>query len=175
MRTIFDVKSFLIPTLLIAVIYLILVAFLMNLGLVQDTIFGEHTIQYRINLLLALILGLGTTMTGLGLSILLLISLLTGANITLITKRLKNLKAAGNLHMVVGGSSLLGIVGSGCATCGLPVLSVLGITGSFSSLPFRGEEFTYISVFLLLISLYFMIKSNYQAKVCEIRAGGKLI
>lgn len=160
MPTIYRSKSFLIPTILIALIYIVLVTYLMNLGLVQDTLFGEHSLNYRINLLVALLAGLWTAMTGIGLIALIVISLLTGANITLLVQRIKSLRSSGRLHMVIGGSSLLGIVGSGCASCGLPILSLLGITGSLAFLPFHGDEISYISAILLCVSLYFLIRSN---------------
>ena len=167
MPTIYRSKSFLIPTIIIAVIYIVLVIYLMNLGLVKDTLFGEHTLTYRINLLVALLAGLWTAMTGVSLIALIVISLLTGANITLLVQRIKSLRSSGKLHLVVGGSSLLGIVGSGCASCGLPILSLLGITGSLTFLPFHGDEISLISVVLLCISFYFLLKSNKE--VCSIK------
>lgn len=166
----YSFKFFVIPTLFLAAVYLILVIYLMNLGLVRDTLFGEHTINYKLNLLVALLGGMWTAMTGVSLMILIATALLTGANMTLIVKRINTLKSAGKLHLVAGGSSLLGIVGSGCAGCGLPVLSLLGITGSLTFLPYRGTEVSIISMLLLITSLYFLLKSNNQAS-CELRPG----
>jgi hypothetical protein len=164
----YNFRFFIIPTLLLATIYLVLVLYLMNLGLVQDTLFGEHTLSYKINLLIALLGGMWTAMTGISLLILMTTALLTGANMTLMVKRLSTLKSAGKLHLVVGGSSLLGIVGSGCASCGLPVLSLLGITGSLTFLPFNGDEISVLSLILLSVSLYFLLKANNKIS-CEMK------
>lgn len=82
-------------------------------------------------------------------------------------QKLKSLKKQGNLKLVVGGSTLIGIVGSGCASCGLPILALLGLSGSVAYLPFRGIELSYISVMLLLFSLYHLIKANNKNE-CEI-------
>lgn len=165
----YSFKFFVIPTLLLAAVYLVSVIYLMNLGLVQDTLFGNHTISYKVSLMIALLGGMWTAMTGIGLVTLIIISLLTGANIALLVQRIKFLRSSGKLHLVVGGSSLLGIVGSGCASCGLPVLSLLGITGSLTFLPFNGDEISLISVLLLGVSLYFLLKSKNKDS-CELKA-----
>lgn len=164
----YSFKFFVIPTFLLAAIYIVLVIYLMNLGLVQDTLFGNHTLSYRINLMLALLGGMWTAMTGISLTILIITALLTGANMTLIINRIKNMKTAENLHLMIGGSSLLGIVGSGCAACGLPILSLLGITGSLAFLPFNGGEISLLSLVLLTISLYFLLRSNSTNAKCEV-------
>lgn len=70
------------------------------------------------------------------------------------------LRHAKSLQFVTGGGTILGIAGAGCASCGLPVLSFLGLGGSF--LPFGGEGFLYLSLALLLISVYLLLKSNAQ-------------
>jgi hypothetical protein len=75
---------------------------------------------------------------------------------------------------MVGGSSVLGIVGSGCAACGLPVLALLGLSGSVAYLPFQGTELSIISVVMLSISLYLMVKSNSQSKVCQLEVRSQI-
>ncbi len=61
---------------------------------------------------------------------------------------------------MVGGSSLLGIVGGGCASCGLPVLALPGMSGAIAYLPFQGMELSIVVIVLLLISLFTLIKSR---------------
>jgi hypothetical protein len=161
-------KTFLIPTILIALVYIVLVTYLMNLGLVKDTLFGMHTLSYKINLLVALLAGLWTAMTGVTLIILIIISILTGANITLLVQRIKLLKSSGKLHLIVGGGSLLGIVGSGCAACGLPVLGLLGLSGSLVYLPFHGTEVLLFSAVLLVMTLFSMIRITNKIESCQI-------
>ncbi len=153
---------FVLPSLIIAGIYIILVTYLMNWKLVIDTIIGSFSLQYKADLLLALLGGMWTIMTGVGLITLFVIAILTGVNLSLLASRILSLKSAGKLHLTVGGSTLFGIVGSGCAACGLPVLALLGLTGSIVYLPFRGSELSAVAVLLLSMSLYFMIKTNNQ-------------
>ena len=76
-----------------------------------------------------------------------------------------------NVHIVAGSGSLLGIIGSGCAACGLPIISLLGLTGSIMYLPFHGSELSVISIVLLSLSFYAMIKAITQSKrSCDINS-----
>lgn len=159
-------KSCLI-TLIIAFFYAILATYLMNPGLVIDTFVGNYTLMYKIKLLTALAYGMWTSMSVQALFILFLTALLAGANLAFLIQRIHFLTKAGSLHIMAGGSSLISLATSGCASCGLPILSLLGLTGILAYLPFHGYEVSYISLSLLLISLYFLIKTN--SKVCKIK------
>jgi hypothetical protein len=117
---------------------------------------------------MALLQGLGTSMTKFALSLLILTAILTGVNLTLLILRLQVLRGEGRLHLMIGGSSLMAIVGSGCAMCGLPILALLGLSGSLVYLPFHGTEISIIAVILLLIALYSMITSYPKEQVCKI-------
>lgn len=156
-------KRFIIPTLVITFIYVILITYLMNVSLLKDTLLSEYSIVYKFKILFTLFQGMWTAMSGLGLTTLFLIALLTGANLTLLFSKIRMLKNSKNLKLVVGGNSILGIVASGCATCGLPVLSLLGLGGSLMYLPYRGAELSYVSIILLAISFYLLVKNNNQA------------
>jgi len=151
----------------ISIIYLIVVTFLMNSSLLIATILGNFGIEYKFKIFISLFFGMWTSMSGTGFALLIITAILTGINLVLLTKKLKSLKSQGNLKIVVGGSSLIGIISSGCASCGLPILALLGLSGSVAYLPFRGIELSYLSVILLLFSLYHLIKANNKNK-CEI-------
>lgn len=168
MKEIILKPNFLFPSLVISSIYLVITTFLMNGGLVKDTILGAYSLQYKINLLFALLQGMWTAMNGTGLLVLALTAILTGANLTLLWQRIRQIRSFNNLHFVVGGNSLLGIVGSGCAACGLPVLSLLGLSGSIIYLPFRGAELSYLAVLLLSISFFLLLRSSLEQQSCMI-------
>jgi len=135
----------------------------MNVRILRDTLWGEYDVAYKLKLLFSLLKGMWTAMSGPGLTVLFLVALLTGANLTLLFSKVSLLKNNKKLRLVVGGNSLLGIVGSGCAACGLPILSLLGLSGSVIYLPFRGTEISYISLILLTVSFYLLIKNSNQA------------
>lgn len=162
-------KRFFVKTLLIAAIYFITVIYLMNFSLVKDTIIGAYTLTYKVNLLLALLEGMWTSMTHSALLLLALNSLLTGAILVLFGQKIVALRQMGKLKIVAGGSSLLAIVGGSCAACGLPILSLLGLSGAVLYLPFKGVELSYLSFALLLGSLYLLVKSTIKTQACSVR------
>lgn len=161
-------KKIIIPTVIIAVLYVVVTIYLMNAGLVKDTIFGSHSLSYKWDLLIALLAGMWTAMSRFSLFLLIVVGLLTGANLTLVIQRLKTIRASGKMRLMVGGSSLLGIVGSGCASCGLPILAFLGLSGAIFYLPFQGVELSVLAIILLSISLYSLLKQNAKQTVCAV-------
>jgi len=151
----------------IAVAYLVIVMFLMNSSLLVTTLLGNYSLDYKFNIFISLLLGMWNSMSGTGFALLVITAILTGINLSLLVKKVKSLKSQGNLKLVIGGSTLIGIVSSGCASCGLPILALFGLSGSIAYLPFRGIELSYLSVILLLFSLYHLIKTNSDNE-CEI-------
>lgn len=152
--------KFLVASVTIALIYAVVTIYLMNYNLVINTIVGNYPLGYKERLLLALLGGMWTAMTKQALSLLVVTSLLTGANVTLLVRRLKDIKDQGKIRVVVGGSSLIGIIGSGCAACGLPILALLGLGGSAVYLPLGGVELSYVSALLLMFSFYVLVRPN---------------
>ncbi len=169
-------RNFLISTITISVVYFILSIYLMNARLVSDTLLGISPITYKVKLFVALLQGASTTVSTTALLLLSLTAFLTGANLTLIGMKLLLVRRIGGLHFIAGGGSVLGTIGSGCATCGLPIVSLLGLSGSIAYLPFRGMELSYIAVIVLAISFYLLIKSNIQdEKSCKIPERSKQV
>ena len=156
-------KRFILTTLVITFFYVLLVTYSMNLPLLKSTILGDYSLIYKIKLLLVLAGGMWTAMSISGLILLFLIAVLTGANLSLLFDKVTALRKFDKLHFVVGGNSLLGIVGSGCAACGLPIISLLGLSGSLMFLPFHGAELSYISFVLLAVSFYLLVRSRNQS------------
>lgn len=144
----------------ISIVYLIIVTFLMNSSLMVTTVLGNFGIEYKFKIFVSLLLSMWSSMTVVGFVLLILTAILTGLNISLLVKVLKGLRKQGNLKLVVGGSTFIGIVGSGCASCGLPALALLGLGGSVAYLPLKGMELSYLSVILLSISFYLLVKQN---------------
>ncbi len=160
-------KKFLIQTILIAVCYLLLVIYLMNINLMKDTLFGNYPLGYRISISIALLGGMWTAMSHLALAILVTTAFLTGVNLTLIIQKISLLRAAPKVQLVLG-SSILGVISSGCVACGLPIISFLGLTGSLVFLPFHGSELSVVALVLLIISSYFLLNENNKYRVCAI-------
>ena len=159
-------KNIILPALLIAILYMMATIYLMNAGLVKDAILGVHSLSYKWDLMIALLAGMWTAMSTTSLVLLIIVAILTGANLTLVVKRIREIRASGKMSLVVGGSSLLGIVGSGCASCGLPILALLGLSGAIFYLPFQGLELSVLAVMLLSVSLYTLKRQKVKQTVC---------
>lgn len=165
MMTLFSKRIF-FQTVLIGVLYLILVIYFMNISLVKDTLIGSYPVTYKIKLLFALLEGMWTAINRIELAVLIGIAFLTGANLSLLWQKIRSFGNLKKVHVVGGGGSLLGIAGSGCAACGLPIISLLGLSGSIAYLPFHGQELLYISFLLLSVSLISLIRSNKKEQEC---------
>ncbi len=161
-------RKLLVTSLLITLLYLLFVVYSMNSALINTVIVGNYSLGFKVKLFSALFLGLQTTMTNLNLLLLTINAMLTGLTLSLTVQKIGQLRKMGNIHLVAGGSSLLGIVSGGCVSCGLPLLSLLGLTGSLLYLPFKGAELPYVSLFLLSLSLVFLIRNNRKEAYCEV-------
>lgn len=150
-------------------IYIMLATLMMNKDLVWQTLVQPFPLTYKVSLLTALTQGMFTSMSGFGLLMLFLTGIFTGINIILLIQKFMFLHLSSGLSLTTGGSSLLGFLGSGCASCGVPLLSLFGLSGSILSLPFRGAEVSVVALLLLLLSFYLLLKSMKQPTVCTIR------
>lgn len=70
------------------------------------------------------------------------------------------------------GAFISSMFGVGCASCGSfllgSVLALFGATGLIAFLPFRGEEFSMLSIILLSLSLVWISKAIQTSKVCKL-------
>ncbi len=153
-----------IPISVVSLGYMTLVIYLMNSRLVLDTLIGGYPLEYKFKLLTALFEGMWTAMSREAVLLLFINAVLTGVNITFMYQKLTTLKRSGGVKFMIGGSSLIGIVGSGCAACGLPILAFLGLSGSVMALPFQGREISYLSVFFLMLSLGILLRSKQNSQ-----------
>lgn len=153
-------RNFFLGTFLIAVIYLLLNVYFTNYALINQSYFGSFDLSYKFNITLALLEGLFTAMSIFNLVVLVAISFLTGANLMLAYRSVKANLARRSVHMAFGFGSLLGTAGGGCASCGLPLLGLLGISGSVGNLPFKGAEVSIIALGLLTFSFIVLLRQQ---------------
>lgn len=159
--------KFLFKVIIIASLYYLLFIFLNNYSLILTTFYSSFQLQAKVQLLFLLLLGSGNSMDLLNLFSLIIIAVLTGINFVLLFEKIQLLQASGSLKLIVGGSSILGIVSSGCASCGLPLLAFIGLGGSLSILPFHGYEFSILSIIALTISAFVLFQKRKQ-NICAI-------
>lgn len=167
MRNILLSKSFLLPTFIIALVYVVGTVWLMNFRLVDFTLFSSFSFYGKLLVLRSLLGGIFTALSPLSACLLILAGVLTGANITLAFQKIAVLKKMGKLQITIGGGLLLGIIGSGCAGCGLPIIALFGLSGGIFLLPFHGAELSILSIILLSFSFILLVNSIKQV-ACDI-------
>lgn len=156
--------KFLLIVLPVSFLYILLNVYISNSQVLNQAFLGDYSIFYRTSLVFALIQGLTTALSATSLVFLVFISVLTGLNFALLIKKVNR---GSGVHLMFGGS-MLGTLGSGCASCGLPLLGVLGMSGSVVYLPFKGLEFSLLAVGLLVVSFYILLKNS--RKECVIKS-----
>ncbi len=104
----------------------------------------------------------------LALTLMVAIAIVGGVNISMIIFKFITTKKFGGPNFV-GLSGLVGSAfGAGCPACATSLISVLGVSGGLSVLPFKGVEFTSLGLLILLVSFYFISKSISECEECKI-------
>lgn len=154
---------------IISFVYFSISVLLLNYRLVLSSIFGGYSLNFKFNILFQLLMGSYSAFSFFDFVLLIITSVLVGANILLIYKTIRSLNALGaKLSFAVGGSTVLGIFVTGCSSCGFSVLSLLGLTGAFSFIPFGGTSIHLITIILLVFSLLYSLNTYHQKIVCKI-------
>lgn len=117
---------------------------------------------------------LGTNFSFLSATYTTLIAVLFGLQITLLTYYVRSIRSKVTNLASVGASGIGGLVsgffGIGCAACGTflftSILTLFGVGGVLTYLPFGGEEFGFLGVILLTYSNYLVLKKIAAPLVC---------
>jgi len=105
----------------------------------------------------------------LALSLMILVSVLSGIDLSMIIFKFKEMNPGGNpKELGTIGASAIAAFGAGCPACATSLLSLLGVAGGLAILPFKGVEITSLSAILLTISLLY-ISRGINAKTCKVR------
>lgn len=97
------------------------------------------------------------------------IAIVGSVNISMIIFKFIATKSVGGLNFASFGGLVGSIFGAGCPACSTSLLSILGVSGGLSVLPFKGVEFTFIGLLVLVVSFYFISKSIIECEVCKIK------
>lgn len=142
---------------------------ILNYKLLLSSLFGNFPLVYKIKITLTLLYGAISAFSALDFYLLILTAVLFGMNLFFVIKIIKKLTVEGNrLTITVGGSSIIGVVTAGCTSCGFSVLSLIGVSASFTFLPFGSEILHFIVIGLLIFSLFYSLKTYHQKIVCKI-------
>lgn len=169
-KEVLSVKSIL-WTFLLAVMYIFSLDLLLNYRLIAISFTAPTSPLFFLSLIFSLFLGSFTSMGAepLAFGIFLLNALLVGLNLVLLWRAFAGLQRRGKVHISLGGATLFSLVTAGCASCGLSLLSVLGLSATLVALPFHGAELRYVSLVLLVFSAFYMLKKVHEEIYCKVR------
>lgn len=166
--------KYLTVTICIAVIMIAFAAWLPNLHLITKTMMSETmTLWEKTNLMTALLGSLETNFTPLSRTLTVINAVLTGIQTSLLIYYLRqSWKIQTEMGVSFAGvaTSLLGV---GCASCGSVLLTSLIGFGSATTvlgiLPFRGQEFGFVGIAILLAAMNYTIKKINQPFTCVVK------
>ena len=96
-----------------------------------------------------------------------IISILFGFNVSMLLHRIRMKNKAVKESSLAGSGALAAAFASGCPVCGSLLLPLIGISGGLAAFPFRGLELKALALALMLVSTYFVLKSNNKCDLCE--------
>ena len=100
------------------------------------------------------------------LALMVAIAVMGGVNISMVIFKLAKRVGGSNFASIGGVAGSM--FGAGCPACSTSLLSILGVSGGLSVLPFKGVEITSAGLLLLIVSFYFITKSITECKECKI-------
>ena len=170
---IFRQPKYLVFTLLVALILIAFAAWLPNIHLITKAMTSSTmTLWQKTNLVTSLLGSLQTNFTPLSRNLTILSAILTGIQASLLIYYVRrSILIQREVGASVAGmaSSLLGV---GCASCGSVVLtSIIGFSSAttlLGILPFRGQEFGFVGIAILLGAISFTLRKINQPLDCEI-------
>lgn len=154
--------------LLISFVYFALSLFILNYKLLFHTFSGEYPLIYKLKIPITLLGGVWTAFSRIDGVILIITSILVGMNILLILKLFRVLRTEKGVTLSFGGSAILAMVTTGCATCGFSIISFFGLFTSLTFIPFGSTILHLLSLSFLLVSFYYSLKTYHDKIVCRI-------
>lgn len=157
----------------IVLLYILFQVYLFNFRLINGTIIGDFPISYKAVLLFQLSKGIFTAFPQQQLLFTFVTALLTGLNLTLIVHAYRKMKSQeGKVTLSFGGMGALSLAASGCPSCGITILSLLGPASSSFSF-FLNNIFVQMGIVLLLcISIAYSIKNITESTLCKVPLNG---
>ncbi len=142
--------------------FLVLTILLPNVPLVFELLKDAHEPFLKMKIILGLLSGIKTNFSSLSFILSFFIALLFGIYVSLFMYLLKKRqKTFGTKKGLIGAIS--GMIGLHCTTCGAFLLSMIfsttGAVAIIALLPFKGVEFSIVSIILLLLSILMLVKN----------------
>ena len=157
--------AFIIRSFIFSLIFLLVSSILLNIQNLITFTTIDYPLIPKITILLSFMVGFPKTISSIDLALLIIIAILFGINVELVVRKLSFLKKAGSTKLTFG-AGIISIAVSGCASCGLSVLSFIGLGGAIAILPFGGIELYILAIAIMIASLFYNLRT--LVKVCKI-------
>lgn len=162
-------KSF-FTVLLVGFFYFSFSVLILNYRLVLASLIDKNPLSYKFTIIYQLIIGSYSAFSLVDFYALILISILVGLNVLVTAKIIKGLREEeGKFSIVFGGSTVLGVLATGCSSCGFSVISLLGLTSALSIIPLGQSGLTIVVISLLALSLLYSVRTYHKKIVCKIK------
>lgn len=99
---------------------------------------------------------------------LIIISMLTGILLSLLIYRYKHINKESNVKITTSIGLFLGIILPGCASCGIGLAAILGLSSSLLFLPLKGLEISILAIIIISYSIIKTSKAISKVEKCEI-------
>ena len=165
----------LLMSVLIALIYFSFAIYLLNYRLVLQTLLGNFPLLYKVHLLWDLLGGVWTAFTFSDAFLLITTAILVGINGVLLLKTVKLMENNGSLRVSIGGSSILALVSTGCASCGFSVLSLVGLGAGIGVLSSAAFGLHILSIGLLFFSCIYILLQLQKKSVCKVSSQSQVL
>lgn len=162
----FLTPKFFLRSIVWAFLFVLFALLLLNFKSYASFLGADYSLLSRLNILFLITIGSFSAITFLDALFLFLTAFLFGVNTELVIEKIRILKKSGSLKLTFG-AGIVSLAATGCASCGLSLASIAGLTGVIVLLPFGGLELYLLSVALLIALLFYNL--HMYIKACKIR------
>lgn len=152
----------------ISILYLFIQAIFLNFGLLVQTLMSDASLWFKLHLSFSLLTGFIVMFPLRELVFMLLTAIFVGLNVALLIAVMQNVKRTGSMRMSIGGMSVLALASSGCPSCGLSLLSLLGPSTGIIGVALHSFTAQVVVLGLLLGSIIYSLKKLQAGFSCRI-------
>ena len=164
---VFTKPKYILLAAIIAIMTFLLFLFLSNVPLFTQALIINPDLLFVLSVYRSVITTILIAPGALPIILMILVSIFTGIDLSMIIFKIKNTTVANPNEFSSIGASILAAFGAGCPACATSLLSLIGVAGGLSILPFGGMEVTSTSLVLLIASFYFISK-DINRKTCKL-------
>ena len=160
---------YLLLTLSLTLIIFLAILLLANLKTMLHFVFSDVSFSSKLMLIAGFLKGIFTASSTLALLEALLLAVLVGATFSILMFKIYTLRQTSAQD---AGASVLAVLTTTtvatCPSCGISLLSLLGMGSAVAFLPFQGRELLVLSILILFFSLYHLAGSLSDCEPCKI-------